>query len=74
MNCFSLHTGIIAVILFFLTRTFVLRSKHAFQRAFVVLPAVVWLTFFIILIFIIQTVSGVSPDAPLWEEKPSRIE
>ena len=42
-------------ILFGLVRTFVLRSQHSFKRAFYVLPVLVMLTFFVIVIFILQT-------------------
>ena len=48
-------SAIIVTILFGLVRTFVLRSQHSFKRAFYVLPALVTLTFFVIVIFILQT-------------------
>ncbi|CAL8471759.1 g11301 [Coccomyxa elongata] len=48
-------SGIIVFILFGLLRTFVLRSDHSFTRAFYVLPFCVALTFFVIVVFIIQT-------------------
>ncbi|CAK0780225.1 hypothetical protein CVIRNUC_004976 [Coccomyxa viridis] len=48
-------SAIIVFILFGLLRTFVLRSKHSFQRAFYVLPFCVAVTFFVIIVFIIQT-------------------
>ena len=38
-----------------LVRTFVLRSQHSFKRAFYVLPLLVTLTFFIVVVFIMQT-------------------
>lgn len=48
-------SAIIVTILFGLVRTFVLRSQHSFKRAFYVLPVLVMLTFFVIVIFILQT-------------------
>ncbi|BDA40405.1 phosphate-repressible phosphate permease pho-4 [Coccomyxa sp. Obi] len=48
-------SGIIVTILYGLIRTFVLRSKHSFTRAFYILPLLVALTFFVIVVFIIQT-------------------
>lgn len=48
-------SGIIVSILYGLIRTFVLRSKHSFNRAFFLLPLLVALTFFVIVVFIIQT-------------------
>jgi len=39
-------TGLLALVLFTLLRSFVLRSPHAYRRAFYVLPVFVFLTFF----------------------------
>jgi sodium-dependent phosphate transporter len=48
-------SGIVAIILFGLVRTFVLRSKQSFWRALIVFPLSILLTFFVVVVFIIQT-------------------
>ena len=48
-------SAIVVTIIFGFVRTFVLRSQHSFKRAFYVLPFFVMLTFFVIVIFILQT-------------------
>ncbi|PSC68172.1 Phosphate-repressible phosphate permease isoform A [Micractinium conductrix] len=49
-----LLTGGLALGLFLALRTLVLRSPHAYQRAYYVLPFFVFMTFFMISMFIIQ--------------------
>ncbi|GAQ85424.1 phosphate transporter [Klebsormidium nitens] len=50
-----LCSGALVAILFGLLRTFVLRSPHSFTRAFYLFPLLVACTFFVVVIFIIQT-------------------
>ncbi|KAK9830393.1 hypothetical protein WJX72_011509 [[Myrmecia] bisecta] len=50
-----LVSGIFAIILFGLIRTFVLRSHHSFIRALWILPFLMGLTFFVVTVFVIQT-------------------
>ncbi|GAQ90943.1 hypothetical protein KFL_007050040, partial [Klebsormidium nitens] len=50
-----LSSGVLVAILFFLLRTFVLRSPHSFIRAFYLFPVLVVATFFVVVMFIIQT-------------------
>jgi phosphate/sulfate permease len=49
--------GLCALVMFWLVRTIVLRHANSFQRSFWVLPIFVWITFFVITIFIIKQVS-----------------
>eukprot|EP00897_Mesotaenium_endlicherianum_P005233 jgi/Mesen1/4738/ME000241S03774 len=50
-----LLSGICVLITYGLLRTFVLRSEHSFKRSQWVLPFCVGLTFFVVVMFIIQT-------------------
>ncbi|GAQ79899.1 hypothetical protein KFL_000400430 [Klebsormidium nitens] len=50
-----ISSGILVSILFFLLRTFVLRSPHSFIRAFYLFPILVTGTFFVVVMFVIQT-------------------
>ncbi|EFN59965.1 hypothetical protein CHLNCDRAFT_133070 [Chlorella variabilis] len=51
-------TAALSATLFALLRYFVLRSPHAYRRAFLVLPIAVFVTFFMISLFIIQQGGG----------------